>query len=203
MVHGTYVLEVPGSRREIPYGIALVTPENYPKELPEMFCNDPKLPIGNTDRHIAEDGKACLGVRAEIAMRWRSHPTILAFLESFVAPFLAWQFYYDVFKQPPPWGARPHGLEGIIEFYREILGMPSLSQDSVIGFMDLLARKNNPKGHEVCPCGSGKKLRHCHAQLVYTLRLRLPGTDVAQDMKAIFKIKEVRKKAVKASLPIR
>lgn len=186
IVHGTYILQVPDSTRQIEYGIVLVIPENYPKAVPQMFCNDPKLPIGNIDRHIMKDGRACLGVQAEIGMYWPPGSTIVDFLDKFVAPFLAWQFYYDVFQRPPPWGARPHGKQGILEFYGELLGIPAdSSTESIEKFMELLARKNQPGGHEPCPCGSGKKLRNCHRELVYEVRKRVARENVKDDLRML------------------
>jgi len=182
IVHGVYNLPIPDSCRQIEYGIVLVFPSNYPKRPPEMFCNDPNLPIGDIDRHIMRDGRACLGVHGEISMRWLLSSTIVGFLESFVAPFLAWQAYYDAFQKAPPWGERSHFAQGILEFYGEILGMPADS--SVIGFMRLLARKNRPKGHELCPCNSGERLRNCrdHRDLLYELRERVAWQKVAHDL---------------------
>lgn len=180
VAHGTYTLEVPDSNRQIEYGIALVLPSEYPKRPPEMFCDDPKLPIGDIDRHIMNDGRACLGVQADISMRWRSEPTIVKFMEDFVTPFLIWQVYYDVYKKPPPWGERSHHKQGILEFYAELLGKPV--DASVMDFMRLLARKNRPKGHEPCPCNSGKRLRNCHRDLLYELRERIAWQDVIYDL---------------------
>jgi len=182
VVHGIYNLQIPDSCRQIEYGVVLVLPRNYPKHPPEMFCNDPKLPIGNIDRHIMSDGRACLGVHSEISMRWSSSSTIVGFLERSVAPFLAWQAYYDAYQKAPPWGERSHFAQGILEFYGEILGMPADS--SVISFMRLLARKNRPKGHELCPSNSGERLRNCqnHRDLLYEIRERVPWKEVARDL---------------------
>ena len=180
VAHGTYTLQVPDSCRQIEYGIALVLPKNYPKAAPLMFCNDPKLPIGNIDRHIMSDGRACLGVQAEIDMRWAFGSKIVDFLEELVAPFLAWQAYFDVHQQPPPWGERSHYKQGILEFYAELLGRPVDS--SVIDFMRLLARKNRPKGHEHCPCNSGERLRNCHRDLLYEIRERVAWQGVEHDL---------------------
>ena len=98
VVHGIYNLPIPESSRQIEYGIVLVLPNRYPENPPELFCNDPSLPIGNIDRHIMHDGHACLGVQAEIGMRWSQCPTIVGFLENLVTPFLAWQAYYGIVK---------------------------------------------------------------------------------------------------------
>ena len=183
VVHGIYKLSIPDSNRKIDYRIALLLPSKYPKIPPEMFCNDPKLPIGEIDRHIMKDGRACLGVQADISMRWAAGPTIVEFLENIVEPFLVWQAYYDAFKKPPSWGEFSHGKNGIIEFYAELLGRNVNSP--IIEFMKLLARKNRPKGHEPCPCNSGKLLRNCHRNLVYDIRKRVVWQCVEKDLQAI------------------
>lgn len=183
IAHGVYGLFVPGMTREIEYGIALTLPNDYPKRPPIMFCNDPKLPIGEIDRHILSEGQACLGVNAEVSMRWRRAPRIVAFLEDLVAPFLAWQAYYDAYKEAPPWGERSHSSQGILEFYADLINRsPDLH---VIGFMQLLARKNKPKGHEICPCGSGELLRNCHRDKIYEIRQHINWKDVAFDLELI------------------
>lgn len=180
IAHGTYGVRVPETDRDIEYGVVIVFPDDYPKHPPILFCNDPKLPIGVIERHIMKDGSACLGVRAEINKRWRSNPTIGNFIENMVAPFLVWQAYFDAFHKPPAWGERSHFGEGVLEFYAELLGMPT--GENAVGFMKLLARKNQPKGHEHCPCGSGKRLRDCHRDLVYDARDRVYWKDVEIDL---------------------
>jgi hypothetical protein len=180
VAYGIYTLNVPDTCREIEYGIVLVFPGNYPKTVPQMYCNDQKLPIGNIDRHIMPDGWACLAVRAEIRVRWPTGSTMVNFLDNLVAPYLAWQAYYDAHQKPPPWGERTHGTQGIQEFYAELLGRQVDS--SVVGFMRLLARKNRPKGHEPCPCNSGKRLRNCHRDLVYDARQRVAWQNVEHDL---------------------
>lgn len=185
IVHGIYNLDIPDSCRQIEYGIVLVLPNNYPKCPPAMFCNDPRLPLDDINRHIIRDGRACLGVHGEISMRWSSNSTIVDFLKIFVAPFLAWQTYYDIYHKMPPWGERSHFEQGILEFYAELFGRAADS--SVIGFIRLLARKNRPKGHELCPCNSGERLRNCriHRDLLYELRERLPWQEAAHDLEVL------------------
>ncbi|RZB33297.1 MAG: hypothetical protein SRB2_04065 [Desulfobacteraceae bacterium Eth-SRB2] len=141
---GTYGISVPDSAHQIEYRISILMPIKYPKEAPNLLCNDPKLPIGNIDhRHIMKDGSACLGVYADIMMRWSLKSGIVNFLENFVAPFLVWQAYFDAHQKPPLWGDRSHFAEGIIEYYTELLGINR--RQSVVEFMRLLARKTVQK----------------------------------------------------------
>jgi len=185
VVRGTYGISIPGSAHQIEYGIFIFMPNNYPKQVPNLFCNDPKLPIGDIDRHIMADGSACLGVYADIMTRWFLKPDIVNFLENFVAPFLVWQAYYDAHQKPPPWGERSHFADGIIEYYAELLCMEKYQL--VVEFMKLLARKNRPKGHEICPCGSGERLRNCHRELLYITRENVSWQYVAKDLDAVLR----------------
>jgi len=185
VVHGTYGVSIPDSVQQLEYGISILMPAKYPKQIPIMFCNDPKLPIGNIDRHILDNGSACLGVYADIMTRWAIEPGIVNFLEGFVAPFLVWQAYYDAHQKTPSWGERPHFAEGITEFYAELLGMNR--HQAVVEFMKLLARKNRPKGHEICPCGSGERIRRCHRELLYSTREKIAWQYVAKDLQAVLR----------------
>ncbi|MDP3284930.1 MAG: hypothetical protein Q8M56_10930 [Desulfobacterales bacterium] len=183
VAHGAYGIGIPGSDEQIEYGICIFFPGRYPKDIPILLCNDPKLPIGNIDRHIMNNGSACLGVYTDIMIRWSIKPDIVNFLENFVSPFLVWQVYYDAYQEPPPWGQRSHFTEGIIEYYAELLGM---NEDrSVVEFMKLLARKNQPKGHEIFPCGSDMRLRNCHMQLIYVTRTKAPWQYVVHDIETL------------------
>lgn len=175
---GIYTLTAPGAPY-YDYRIAVLPPDNYPASPCLVFCNDPRLPIGNIDRHILSNGQACLAVPGDLHRRWSPATGIVGFLEEFVSPFLAWQVFYDAHGHPPPWGQRAHGVEGIIEFYAEALGIPA--GPCIPGFVPLIARKHSPKGHEICPCGSGLRLRHCHAAALSEARSRIPWQAAQHD----------------------
>lgn len=185
IVHGTYGISISKYAQQIEYAICIYMPVKYPIQIPILFCNDPKLPIGNIDRHIMDDGSACLGVYADLMTRWSMKPDIVNFLEDFVTPFLVWQAYFDAHQKPPPWGQWSHFAEGIIEYYAEVIGMNEYR--SVVEFMKLLARKKRPKGHELCPCGSGARIRRCHRELLYSARGKVSWQYVAQDLQTVLR----------------
>ena len=188
VAHGIYILNVPEVHEEIEYGITMCLPEKYPRLPPVMYCNDPNLPIDSLDRHILKDGQACLEVRPEIKRRWSPGSNLVDFLINLVDPFIAWQAYYDAFDKPPKWGERAHGSPGIIEYYAELLGISEAR--NMLGFMKLLARKNPPKGHELCPCDSGLKLRNCHRDVVNKGRDKIHWQNVSADVELIALEKE-------------
>ncbi len=183
VAHGVYILSAPDVHGGLEYGITLWLPEKYPKSPPIMFCNDPKLLSNNINRHILKDGQACLEVFPEINRRWPPGSNLVGFLNKLVEPFLAWQAYYDAFGEPPEWGERAHGKKGIIGYYADLLSRPA--DETIIGFMKLLARKNPPKGHEICPCGSGIKLRNCHYKILGKTRKLIVPNDVSKDLRQI------------------
>lgn len=179
VVRGMYYLQVPDTTRKYDYSIALRLPDDYPKHPPVTYCNDQKLPI-DIDRHILKNGQACLGATAEVQRKWSSAPNLVSFLDVLVAPFLTWQVFFDAHGYPPPWGQRSHGKQGILEFYAEILGLGAGA--NIEGFINLLARKNTPGGHEMCPCNSGQRLRNCHKDSVRAARQHVDWNDAKSDL---------------------
>ena len=180
VTRGTYSLRMQGVETCYKFGVSLLYPPDYPRNHPIMLCDDPKLPAGILDRHILSKGEACLGVRADIRRRWQEQPNIISFLDTIVAPFLVWQVYYEAFGAPPPWGERAHFGKGIEQYYAEALGLPETA--NIVAFIRLIARKNPPQGHELCPCGSGKKLRSCHHEPITRARNLIQPNDATIDL---------------------
>ncbi|WP_354543406.1 SEC-C metal-binding domain-containing protein [Roseovarius sp. MBR-78] len=50
---------------------------------------------------------------------------------------------------------------------------PFATIGQLVAHLRLLERKS-VKGHVRCPCGSGRRLRDCHAELVRKQRVRVP-----------------------------
>ena len=57
--------------------------------------------------------------------------------------------------------------EGILEYYKELFSVQDGWQ--VLGLLKILA-DDNYKGHTLCPCGSGQKLRNCHGNLLREIK---------------------------------
>lgn len=155
----------------IGYTVNLVLTKNYPDDVPMLFCRKKEIDW-NVDRHMSgSDGMACLCVASEYRKHWPSGSTIADFLDVLVRPYFAAQAYYDAHGRWLPGHDRPHGPEGVIEAYKELIDLPGdADYGTVIGFMELIARPNHPKGTMECPCGSGQLLRRCHRALVARVR---------------------------------
>lgn len=168
---------------EIRYTLLLLVRPGYPDEEPVLICQRDEIPW-EIDRHVYErNGVACLCVRSETRKHWPWGSNLTDFLDKLVVPFFKGQNYYDSHGHWPPSGERSHGKPGIIEAYTEILSdLDDPTVKPIHDFLRLLARENPPKGHESCPCGSGKKLRHCHQALLTRLRETIAPHHAALDL---------------------
>lgn len=151
------------------YSIEIELPRDYPESLPIVRETGGRIPYA-PDRHMNnEDGTACVILPDE---RWRLWPTgsgLITYLNGPLRNFFIGQSVVDT-GAPWPFGEWGHGAKGIFEYYSTLLKTDDV--DVIAGFVELLARKKT-KGHWPCPCGSGKRLRDCHRELVRDLREKI------------------------------
>jgi len=62
-----------------------------------------------------------------------------------------------------PYGEYDHGVEGIIQSYKDIFNN---SSDFVVLKLLRILSEDNYRGHLPFPCGSEKRLRHCHGPIL-------------------------------------
>lgn len=166
---------------ELGFSIDLEVPDNYPRGVPKLWCNPAEIPW-EVDRHVYADGLACLCVSSEFRKHWPRGSDLTDFLLTLVRPYLIGQAYYQVHDRWPPGNERSHGAEGILEAYRELLApVGAVTRPVIEDFVRLLARKTDPKGHEPCPCRSGKRLRHCHREFLMKLRTTIARQHARED----------------------
>lgn len=169
----------PGSGKPAPgYEIVIVLPEQYPRRVPSLYCKDASLPR-DIDRHILQNGRACLCVRSESRRFLGKNYLLVNFIDRLVVPFLVGQFYYDCSGEWP-WTDRSHGTAGIDEAWIQLLGFGGEAE--VRAFLEALSRKNGYGGHLPCPCGSGKRLRSCHSKLFRELQEWVCWEDALADL---------------------
>ena len=178
VVEGACTLDPEAEREGPKYEIAIVLPETYPRQAPILYCKDKALPR-DIDRHILSDGSACLCVRSEFRHFLAKNYQLVDFVDQLVVPFLVGQFSYEC-NGKWPWKDRSHGEDGILEAWEDLLGFSE--REKICAFLRALSRKNGYAGHLPCPCGSGQRLRHCHAALFRTLRDSVYWEDVRNDL---------------------
>jgi hypothetical protein len=103
---------------------------------------------------------------------WYPYPdrTVLGYLDGPLRNFLIGESLVAR-GLPRPFGERSHRAKGLLEAYGDMVG--STEPVVITTYLDYLS-KDEVKGHWECPCGSGQRLRNCHAAHLRTLRGRIP-----------------------------
>ena len=163
------------------YFIEIEFPFNYPCDLPMVREVGGRIPH-TADRHMYANGVACLFVPDERAWICPEGTSLLEFLDGPVRNFFLGQSVFEM-EGVWPFGQRSHGVQGILEFYAEILG--TNDRATIIRYLDVLRRKH-VKGHWPCPCGSDQRLRKCHLSQIVELRQKIPPPLAYQSWKAFY-----------------
>lgn len=132
--HGYYEIEIRLNSLDI-YGLPVVFETG---DKIKRFSQENN--IRPMDLHLNEDGSCCLGIFTP----WESaNMTIHKYIKESIFSYFAWQAYASTYKKKAPWGEYSH-TRGFREKVDDILiGMGSVG-------------RNDP-----CPCGSGRKYKHC------------------------------------------
>lgn len=174
IVRGTYPVMDSG-RLVDRYELEIALRPDYPTSLPLVWETGGRIPR-EADRHVFPDaGCLCLGVPLALWMQLKGDFSLPTILDIPVRNFLIGNGLVEK-GEPWPHGDRSHGVEGILEFYGDLLG----TSDSIAIARFLLSLvKEKVRGHWRCPCGSGRIIRNCHREAVESLR-NVPSEIVAQ-----------------------
>lgn len=153
------------------YQIRAAVPALFPWDEPRVIETGNRIPKV-ADRHVfPECGYCCLCVWEEWLLTAPDH-TFATFLTGVMHDYFVSQSYFEA-RGEWPFGQRWHGVAGVLESFAEILGVEN-NATIVIEHLRLLSM-NNLKGHHLCPCGSGRRLRQCHRDKVDKLKKRIPS----------------------------
>lgn len=174
-----------GASLEGDYEVKIILPKDYPDTPPTAQETSGRIP--RNYEHISDDGTLCLGAPLEVRMVFAKHPTLLGFVEKLVIPYFYSYSYYEK-NNKMPFGELSGGGKGILEYYRDLFNV--LEELHVAGLLKILA-DSNYRGHDDCPCESGKRLRQCHGnQLLDVCKYQTPEdflTDYYQVLNNILK----------------
>ena len=175
---GTLPVDATDQHTTVAYRVALLFPKNFPGRVPLLFYDDPAVP-SIADRHVMADGRACLCAPSDILQHWPLGSTVTRFIEELVRPHLVGQYCYGV-TGAWPHAARSHGFNGLWEAYAERIGT---RDQTVIARFILALRERRPRPPDAaCPCGSGSRLRDCHAAIYMELRNQVRPEQVAAEL---------------------
>jgi len=168
-IAGAFVVRGTSGEELDRYSISIVLLPDFPDRLPIVRETGGRIPW-HEDRHVERDGRACVMIEED---RWRCFPagsSVIDFIRVPVANFFLSQSYFEEHGEWPL-GEWEHGLDGIFQYYRWLIGTES--NLTVYRFLYMLA-KRDAKLHYECPCGSGKKTKRCCHTKVAGLRRKIP-----------------------------
>lgn len=139
-------------------------------ELPKVWEIEGRIPR-TPDRHVnAQDGSACVCLPEDYFLMHPGKFDLVTFLEGPVRDFFVGQAIVERGGSWPhgEWG---HGSAGIDEWANSFFG--SLGETQFAAYLAVMAMKDL-KGHIDCPCGSSRRIRDCHIDMLRLLRGQLP-----------------------------
>jgi len=154
-----FVADHHGEVIEDTYVVKIVIPEDYPQTIPEAQETGNRIP---KDFHHYIDNTLCLGARYALRKAFRDAPTLLGFMENCLLPYL-YSFSYKTRYGKLPAGELSHGWRGVLEYYQDLFQIRD--EKAVLGLFAVLVR-GNCGGHARCPCGSRKRIRDCHGNML-------------------------------------
>jgi len=149
------------------YQIVLRIPETFPRKIPGIFETGGRIP---RSYHHLEDGSLCLGSETRLRLMLLEGLSLVTFIERCLIPYL-YRFSYLKTHGEAPFGDLDHGLSGIREDLRQLLGAKRESE--VLPFIRLLGMRKRHANKRRCPCGSADRVGRCHHRQLNRLRKRL------------------------------
>lgn len=144
------------------FWIEIHIPNSYPETLPRVFETEGKIDAAY--EHKFRDESLCLAVPAEQSLVFHREPSLLGFVTNLVIPYLYGYLYSRKYGKHP-FGERSHA-GGVVEYFAEVF---QLSNDlDALVVVDYL-QKYGFNARKSCPCGSGRRVRHCHKKLLLKL----------------------------------
>jgi len=139
----------------------------FPYRFPKLFEVGRYIPDG-ADWHKYADGSCCITAEPIEIIECANGISVIEFIDKYAIPYFAHQVYRKEFGEYQKEYA--HGAKGLRQAYRDIMGTDNVLcwweyARIAFGYRSIrLKRKDN------CPCGSGRKYKHCHMKIFENLK---------------------------------
>lgn len=141
------------------YKVTIVIPSNE-NSLPILI--DTENAISSSYVHKYSDGSLCLETDTYIRIKYIDKFELVDWMKNIVEPyFFSYEFFTRFGKYP--FGERDHYILGVLQTYQEYFEATDIL--TTWKLMQYLSVKSY-KGHHLCPCGSGEKIRNCHGHRI-------------------------------------
>lgn len=148
------------------YDILISVPQYYPLGFPTLTEISKKIPRED-DRHIDENGVACVEIHQKILLISRKGISLCDFIEKYVHRYFCWQLRYEAgdLENLEQWS---HNDAGTVEFYTEAFKINNL--ETIKKILLALVENNLPNSYDACICGSNLKYKFCHEQPINNIK---------------------------------
>ena len=163
------------------YFIRIYIPPAYPKKIPKVWELGGRIP---KDFHKFGDESLCLGTPLDVKIKFHKRPTLLGFIENGVIEYL-FGYSYKLKNGILPFGERSHGIEGVIEHYKELFSTSHLID--VVNLLEFLVC-GNYQVEKQCPCGSKESIEQCHGDILSRLLDYQDFAEYVDDLVRIYRM---------------
>lgn len=147
-----------GVRMTGKFNLEITVSKDYPSQIP--IVKEVSDRIDKDYPHRYKDGQLCLASNFELKMYISQNANISSFINMYIIPYLYTYRYYEEYDGVYPFGERSHGIVGDLEYIKELFMVDEWKQVfDIIYFISY----SSYRGHLLCPCGSGKRIRNCHS----------------------------------------
>jgi len=148
------------------FDIGIVVPQSYPHCVP-ILIEKSKLIPRDIDWHISSEGICCLDIPHNLIVMSKMGINICSFIADKIYTYFANQLY-KLTEKKYAGKEYEHHFDGVIQYYIEEHNL--LDKNAVVSLLQRLAAKSSIGRNDSCPCGSGKKIKHCHLNSIEKIK---------------------------------
>ncbi|WP_298813245.1 hypothetical protein [uncultured Roseibium sp.] len=152
-IYELFAIDENGKNTRDEYELRIEVPKRFPNELPTVFETGRKI-SRSPDNHVNHDGSLCLGSPLRLKALINKDSTLVGFTSNCIFPFLYAHSIGNFL-----FGELSHGLDGLIEDYKEMFNVPTRRQ--VVQSLTLCSLRRRVANKRKCPCGCGRRLGVC------------------------------------------
>jgi hypothetical protein len=152
--------------------------------LPQVYDLSNKISQNNPHRYY--DGRLCLSADVEQNIYFAEGGDFPGWYKEFVIPYFYAMEYYLKYRIYPA-GDRSHNEQGILESYCDIFNI--YNEENLMEVLKYIICVSY-RGHNLCPCSSGKRVRNCHGAMIRKWKQDDYIRILNRDLKYILKIEE-------------
>jgi len=148
------------------FAIGVFFASSYPYTVPVVYERSTIIPR-ELGWHMSPEGECCVDVSHRLILAARKGLRLFEYMNDKLYPYFANQLHriHKGVYAGEEWG---HHFDGIVQFYREQMQIEQ--PELAISLIKRVMNQNYPPPGKPCPCGSGKKLKYCHAPAIEMMK---------------------------------